>query len=221
MTEGGGRVAQRRRTRRAIVAAAARLMSTDSAPTVDEIAAQAEVSRRTVYLYFPTLEQLHLEAMQALLLSQDVEGALDAAAASGDARTQVDALITEIVTMSAQMMPLGRRIIRLTVDPPEGAAEATAEGAAEGAASPRRGYRRIAWIERAVAPLRDQLSDEQFERLVSGLAMVIGWEGMVVLRDSRGLSGADEQRVIRWAARSLLDAILAEAGESESGGEDE
>lgn len=213
MTEGGGRVAQRRRTRRAIVAAAARLMSTDSAPTVDEIAAQAEVSRRTVYLYFPTLEQLHLEAMQALLLSQDVEGALDAAAASGDARTQVDALITEIVTMSAQMMPLGRRIIRLTVDPPE--------ATAEGAASPRRGYRRIAWIERAVAPLRDQLSDEQFERLVSGLAMVIGWEGMVVLRDSRGLSGADEQRVIRWAARSLLDAILAEAGESESGGEDE
>lgn len=204
MTAGGGRVAQRRRTRRAIVAAAARLMTTDGAPTVDEVAAEAEVSRRTVYLYFPTLEQLHLEAMQALLLSQDVEGALDAASASGDVRTQVDALITEIVTMSAQMMPLGRRIIRLTVDPPEATAD---EGE-----SPRRGYRRIAWIERAVAPLRDQLSDEQFERLVSGLAMVIGWEGMVVLRDSRGLSGADEQRVIRWAARALVDAILAEAG---------
>jgi len=204
MTESGGRVAQRRRTRRTIIDAAARLMATDSAPTVDEIAAQAEVSRRTVYLYFPTLEQLHLEAMQALLLSQDVEGALDAAAASGDVRTQVDALITEIVTMSAQMMPLGRRIIRLTVDPPE--------ATAEDAESPRRGYRRIAWIERAVAPLRDRLSDEQFERLVSGLAMVISWEGMVVLRDARGLSGADEQRVIRWAARSLLDAILAEGG---------
>lgn len=178
-------------------------MASDSAPTVDEIAAEAEVSRRTVYLYFPTLEQLHLEAIQALLLSQDVEGALDAAGASGDARAQVDALVTEIVTMSAEMMPLGRRIIRLTVDPPE--------GTAQGPESPRRGYRRIDWIERAVAPLRDRLTDEQFERLVSGLAMVIGWEGMVVLRDARGLSGADEQRVIRWAARSLVDSILAEA----------
>jgi AcrR family transcriptional regulator len=197
-----GRVAQRRRTRRAIVDAATRLLATTNSPTVDAIAAEADVSRRTVYLYFPTLEQLHLEAMQGALLTQDVEGALDRAAQSGDVRDQVQALVDAVVAMSAQMMPIGRKIIRLTVDP-SGSPEPEP-------GKPRRGYRRIAWIERAVAPLREQLDEEQFERLVSGLAMVISWEGMIVLRDSRGLAGEDELRVIRWAARALVDSVLAE-----------
>ena len=35
-------------------------------------------------------------------------------------------------------------------------------------------YRRINWIERAIEPLRDNLDDSGFERLVSALAMVIG-----------------------------------------------
>ncbi|HEU5008212.1 MAG TPA: helix-turn-helix domain-containing protein [Jatrophihabitantaceae bacterium] len=199
----GGRAAQRRRTRRAIVDATTRLLETTTAPTVDAIAAEAEVSRRTVYLYFPTLEQLHLEAMQGALLNRDVEGALDAAAVSGDVRDQVDALIDELIAMSDELMPLGRRIIRLTAEAPN--ADEPAEGA------PRRGYRSIGWIEHAVAPLRERLTGEQFERLVSGLAMVISWEGMIVLRDSRGLRGEDERRLLRWAARSLVDAILAEA----------
>ena len=44
------------------------------------------------------------------------------------------------------------------------------------AGQPKRGYRRINWIERAIEPLRDNLDDSGFERLVSALAMVIGWE---------------------------------------------
>ena len=43
-----GRVAQRRRTRRAILDAAARLLQAGTEPSVNEIAAAADVSRRTV-----------------------------------------------------------------------------------------------------------------------------------------------------------------------------
>jgi hypothetical protein len=100
-------------------------------------------------------------------------------------------------------LPLGRRLIRLTVDPP-----ADADAAAP--ATPRRGYRRIAWIERSLQPLRDELTEEQFERLVSALALVVGWEAMIVLRDLRGLDCADEERVTTWAARVLVDAMRAE-----------
>lgn len=55
-------------------------------------------------------------------------------------------------------IPLGRKLIKLTVDAP----------AVPG--TPRRGYRRIQWIERAIAPLRDELTPARFERLVSQLA---------------------------------------------------
>ena len=52
-----GRVRQRRRTRAAIVNAAAELLRQGQiAPGVNEIAEAADVSRRTIYQYFPTLD---------------------------------------------------------------------------------------------------------------------------------------------------------------------
>ena len=57
-TEEAGRFRQRRRTRAAIVAATAELVQAGATPSVGEIADAADVSRRTVYTYFPTLEQL-------------------------------------------------------------------------------------------------------------------------------------------------------------------
>ena len=66
-----------------------------------------------------------------------------------------------LTSLSSQTMPLGRSLIRLTVDAPAGSA-----------GQPKRGYRRINWIERAMEPLRDNLDDSGFERLVSALAMV-------------------------------------------------
>ncbi|MGH7668804.1 MAG: TetR family transcriptional regulator, partial [Gemmatimonadaceae bacterium] len=45
---------QRRRTRLALLAAAARLIAAGAAPSVAEVADAADVSRRTAYRYFPT-----------------------------------------------------------------------------------------------------------------------------------------------------------------------
>src|SRR2546425_800752 len=56
--EPGPRPAQRRRTRKAIVAAAAELLKAGETPSVGQVAEAADVSRRTVYQYFPTVEQL-------------------------------------------------------------------------------------------------------------------------------------------------------------------
>src|SRR5690348_18271986 len=55
------RQAQRRRTRKTIVDAAARLIAAGQTPSMSDVALAADVSRRTVYLYFPTLEQLLID----------------------------------------------------------------------------------------------------------------------------------------------------------------
>ena len=99
-----------------------------------------------------------------------------------------------------EALPLGRKIIKLTVDAPPD------EGA-------RRGYRRVEWIERAVAPIRDQLTEQHYERLVSALSVVLGWEAMIVLRDVRGLDATREEEVLRWTARRLVEAALSDADE--------
>ncbi|MGW2154857.1 phosphotransferase [Nonomuraea sp. NPDC001699] len=53
-----GREAQRRRTRKAIVDAAVHLSAGGTTPSIDELAAAADVPRRTVYMYFPSLDIL-------------------------------------------------------------------------------------------------------------------------------------------------------------------
>jgi len=197
-----GRFRQRRRTRAAIVAAAADLLRSGRTPSINEVADAADVSRRTVYLHFPTLEQLLIDATLGMLSQAAVDEAIDAADTGGDVTERVAAMIRALSAMSAETLPLGRSLIRLTVDPPDGAKQT----------GQRRGYRRIAWIERALQPLRSQLDSARFERLVSALAMVVGWEALIVLQDLRGLPPAEQAETSAWAARALVRAALREQG---------
>lgn len=199
---GGGREAQRRRTRKAIVEAAVRLSASGTPPSIDDIAAAADVSRRTIYMYFPTLDELLIDATAGALNEPPVEAALSDPALAGDAAGRVDALVRTLLAYSPQSLPLGRRMIRLTVDPPQnGVPEPT---------GPRRSQRRIEWLNNACAPLRDKLSERAYQRLISALTMVVGWEAQVALRDVRGLDPQAEQDAMTWAARALVEAAIRE-----------
>jgi AcrR family transcriptional regulator len=189
--KGDGRERQRRRTRTAIVRAASELIAEGDSPSMAKIADRADVSRRTVYLYFPSLEHLladaALEASRATVEPQFEE--------RGDVEERVESLVRAVQQGFAETEALGRTIIRLTVG-----AGTSSPGA------PRRGYRRVEWIERALEPLRETLPPERFERLVSALTLLIGWESMIVLQDTRGLTAEEAEEVCVWAARALLAA---------------
>jgi AcrR family transcriptional regulator len=213
------------------VDAATRLLAEGRTPSVDEIAAAADVSRRTVYMYFPTLDQLLLDATVGALSATEMDAAMTAAATAEDPAAGVDALVRTSTRLSPVTLPLGRKIIRLTVDAGQDGQDAPdaqdgqdghdgrdsqdGQDGRDGRAgrdAPKRGFRRVTWVEQAVEPLRGELSDEQFERLVSALCLVVGWEAHIILEDVRGLPPEDEERVLRWAARALVDAIRAEGG---------
>jgi AcrR family transcriptional regulator len=203
-TAEGGRPRQRRRTRNAILRAATELLQEAGdrgEPSMVDIADRADVSRRTVYLYFPTLEQLLLDATLGVLSDATVARAFEPSELSGDAYARLDRLVAALSELSAETMPLGRTLIRLTVE----------HRTEDDGSTPRRGYRRVEWIEAALAPLREQVDEPSFQRLVSALAMILGWEGLIVLRDVRGLEPPEEEQVVRWAAKALLDATLADA----------
>jgi AcrR family transcriptional regulator len=195
-TAGGGRERQRRRTRKAIIDAAVALMAGGAEPSVGEIAAAADVSRRTVYLYFPTLEHLLADAALELTrasVSPQFEAHRDPAA-------RLEALVRALQQGFAETEALGRTIIRHTVG---------TAGAKPTPGVPRRGYRRVEWIEQALAPLREALPLDRFERLVSALTLVMGWEAMIVLQDTRGLTAAEAEEICVWAAQALLAAATA------------
>jgi AcrR family transcriptional regulator len=196
-----GRYRQRRRTRAAIVEATTELLRAGTTPSVNDVAEAADVSRRTVYLYFPRIEQLLADATVGLLSQAAIDEAIEAADTGADPAERVAAMIHAVYAAADETLPLGRQLIRLTVDAPEPAGD-------DDGRAPRRGYRRIGWIERALEPLRPQLDDAGYERLVSALAMVVGWEALIVLRDVRGLSADDQLDTTLWTARALVRAAL-------------
>jgi hypothetical protein len=77
---------------------------------------------------------------------------------------------------------------------------------------PRRGARRVGWLEWADEPVRRQLTRRHHEDLVSALATVIGWESFIVLLDVRGLTPTAAHRVTRDAAVALVDAAISRVG---------
>jgi AcrR family transcriptional regulator len=206
-----GRAAQRRRTRHAIVAATAKLLAEGRTPSVAEVAEAADVSRRTVYMYFPTLEQLVVDASLLSIARRTVDVALDAVDAEPDVERRVEALVRAVQPLFASTEQQGRTLMRITAGGGGGGGHA-GDARDASASRPPRGYRRVEWIERALAPARATLKPARFERLVSALAMVIGWEAVIVARDVRGLSLAEAEEVSVWSARALVRAALEESG---------
>jgi AcrR family transcriptional regulator len=195
LTDSTGRVAQRRRTRKAIVDAATALLASGADPSIGDIATAADVSRRTIYTHFPTLDQLLFDAA-AGAMSIDVDGAL-AAVSDADAQTRIRVLISALTDGLTQTLPIGRKLIKLTVDAP-----APSGG-------PKRGYRRVDWIEKALQPVQAQLGRRHFDQLVSALSCLIGWEAFIVLTDVRGLKPSQASAIVTASALALIDAALA------------
>jgi hypothetical protein len=137
-------------------------------------------------------------------LNLDVDAALDAVG-EPDAQARTAALIGALTSGMAGSLPLGRKLIKLTVDaPPDGS-------------GPRRGYRRIRWIEQALGPVRSQLGPYRFERLVSALAVLIGWEAYIVLLDVRDVPADQACGILTDAAVALIDAALAVKDKADEG----
>lgn len=196
---GSGRVAQRNRTRRAIIEATTRLLAGGSTPSMAQVAEAAEVSRRTLYMYFPTLEQLLIDATLGALSQSTIDPVISESN-SKDAVERIEQLSRAMNRHSGDTIHLGRALIRLTVE-----AEEPASG------GPRRGYRRVQWIEKALEPARDKLKPAEFAKLVSALCVLIGWEPMIILKDTRGLNEKDADEVLAFAVRAVVEKAINEA----------
>ena len=190
------RANQRARTRRDLVAAALELLVAGRTPTVTEVADAADVSRRTAYRYFPSAEQLLTEALLEGTRA-DVEREIDAGSPDEDVASRLDRLVHALHDLTLKNEPLLRQMIRFTIDRDE-----IEPGV------PSRPSRRLDYVEQALATLRDQLPRGEYERLVHAMAVVIGIEARIVLRDICGLEEAQILETERWAAHALLGAAL-------------
>jgi AcrR family transcriptional regulator len=193
-----GRTQQKARTRDALIAATRRLLAQGSTPTVEQAAAAAQISRATAYRYFPNQRTLlaatyPLIDRRSLLPTPAPPDPAARLAAVADAQTQ----------LVLELEPELRTQLRLALDP---------QAPDRGQLPLRRG-RRLTWIEEALAPLRGQLPEDELQRLVHATGAVIGIEALVWLTDIAGLPRQQAVEIMRWSARTLLRAAVADAAQ--------
>ena len=200
MGQGPGRANQKARTRAAIVDAAQALRSANGSPTVAEAADAAKVSRATAYRYFPTHEALQVE-LESRTVNAPIEK-LVAGFSSNEAGQRLAALIDAYCDLAIREEAHMRTALRVYQD-------TWLRGREDGAAPPVRRGRRMEWLAAVLAPLPD-MPPAKLARLRAALALTIGADSLVILKDVVGLDHAEANDVLKWAAAALLSAGLAE-----------
>ena len=186
---------QKRRTRKDLLQAAARLMRQGRSPSLEEIAAEALVSRATAYRYFPGVEALLLEASLDVAVPEPEVLFADGAPADPVARLdRVDTMLNDMIL--ANEAALRTMLMHSLSRGPGG----------EGNGLPKRQNRRTPLIEAALAPARGEFKPGALDSLRKALALVIGTEAMIVCKDVLQLDEAEARKVKRWAIRALVAA---------------
>jgi AcrR family transcriptional regulator len=193
---------QRHRTRKDLLAAAARLLKQGRTPDMDEVAAEAMVSRATAYRYFPSIEALLVEAPLdgVIPLPEQVFPADDASTDPADRIDRAEAALHEACYRNEAQL---RLMLAASLERP-------AQGPRRHGI-PVRQNRRTPLIEAALAPARRRLSKPAYARLCAALALVFGTESMVVFQDVLGLDEKAARKIKSWAARALVWAALKES----------
>lgn len=189
-----GRANQRRRTRKDLLQAAARLMKQGKTPTLEEVAEEAMVSRATAYRYFPNIESLLIEAPLELAMA-DPEDALRGAPAHDPV-----ARMERVQAMFDDMASENEYALRMMV------ANAVTRPLREGDATPARQNRRIPLIEAALEPARKEFKPAELKLLGKALACVTFTEAWIVFKDVLALDEAEARKVQRFAIRALIEA---------------
>jgi AcrR family transcriptional regulator len=192
---------QRFRTRKDLLAAAARLMKNGRKPSLEEVAEAALVSRATAYRYFPSIEALLVEASLDLAVPDgEAVFAGDPSEDPGERAVKAEAAMHRSVyeNEAAIRLMLASTVVR-------------AGNGADGDGAPVRQNRRTPLIDAALAPARGRFTKASYARLRAALALIFGSEAMVVFRDVLGLDEKAAREVKSWAVRALVRDALEES----------
>lgn len=191
---------QQRRTRRALLLTAARLVQEGRVPTMEEVAEAALVSRATIYRYFPSIDNLLAEA--PLETGMQEAAAVFADMDTSDPVARIDRLEAWFHDFTYSQEKQLRLMLSRTL---------LAADARQGHEMVRRQNRRGELIEAALAPARARFTGEAYRKLCASLAVLLGTEAMIVCEDVLQLDRKQAREMKSWAVQTLVRAALEES----------
>lgn len=190
----------RARTHRLLLHHAMTLVRHGQLVTVAELAAAAGVSRATAYRYFPSRA-----ALITAIVGESLGPVRGYEPAARDGRARLRELFDRTFPRFKEFEPQLRAALQLSLEH-----WALARAGTLHEEPFRRGHRTYI-LERAAAPLKAQLGEFGFNRLLQALSLVYGIEPYVVLKDIWGARDDEVESTARWIADSLIRTALLDA----------
>lgn len=175
-----------------------------------EAASQAGVSRATAYRYFPTQQSLLVELSDTTPSVASVEELL-ASLTTDDAEERLLGVLDTFGPAVLASEDELRRALWVYLD----TWLRDRRDGLEDHLTVREG-RRMRWLDTVLEPLRD-LPDERRRRLRAALALTLGIDAIVVMKDVCQLDDDEALAALRWAATALLRAGLDESRADDAG----
>jgi AcrR family transcriptional regulator len=177
------------------------MLREDEEPTVASAAERALVSRTTAYRYFPTHEAL-LQAIAQLHPAVAVVDEVVDKLSSDDAEERLLEVLdafNRVVIEDEVHMRTALKVFQ----------ENWLQARRAGEHDPYvRSRRRMRWLDEALRPL-DDLPDDKRRRLRAALALTLGIDSIVIMKDVCQLDDDEALAVLGWAASVLLRGCLA------------
>jgi AcrR family transcriptional regulator len=184
-----------------MLSTAVELMEKGETPTVSQAAEAAGVSRATAYRYFPSQA-----ALTQALVDEALGPILNWNSDLGNAEERVDDLLHSSSQRIVAFESTFKAALKLSLEQWARNRAGTLGEEPEF----KRGHR-VELLQKAIEPLKGELTKAQFARLARALSLTYGLEALIVLKDIWGLGEKEVQSVARWAARALVRMALLEA----------
>lgn len=197
-TESDVRANQKRRTRQALIDAALALREEGRNPSFADVAERALVSRATAYRYFSSVEALLIETTAEVAMRP-----LQHVYRVGDDPVQAIGRVAGEINQILLGDEVGLHVMERSF--------MTVWLENEADSRPARPGRRMIYIRPIIDALKDELAPAARKRLTQALAMVMGTEAALALRDIAGASTAEALDASVWAAQALVKQARAEA----------
>ncbi len=168
-------------------------------PSLNDLAHAAEASRATVYRYFPSQADL-VHALMTHSLNNLIEWQPLADTPMQRLREAYDLLFEDFKLHET----LFRAVLQLTLLPNHALQHPArlVDGKQH-----NRGLR-IDILKRAIAPLANQISSREYDKLLQNLSLLFGIESLIVLKDICDLDLAQAKQSLLGCAETFINDVL-------------
>lgn len=191
-----GRIKQKLQTRSLILDSAKRLLSEDQEITLEQVAAEAKVSRATIYRYYPNIDALLTEA------SLDIHHIPPEELGAAVAGLPIEDRILHLQRHYNQLAQAHETGFRRYLG-------ATLAAAAKDKKSTR-GARRVKALETALSAFEGDYSEQELRDLVNIASVLMGIDALVVCKDVCGLNNSRSDRLLAWGIEMILKGMASE-----------